>query len=65
MIAALVNIVRTGTRHIGQSQIVLLESNVGVGDQERAEDGIHDRVEGASGEGSDGEGNQTDADGAE
>lgn len=42
----------------------LLESNMGVSDQEGAEDGVHDRVEGASGEGSDGEGDQTDADGA-
>lgn len=37
---------------------------MGVGDQEGAKDGVHDRVEGASGEGSDGEGDQTDADGA-
>jgi hypothetical protein len=40
----------------------LLETNVGVSDQEGAEDSIHDGVEGASGEGSNGEGDQADAD---
>jgi hypothetical protein len=42
----------------------LLESDVGVGDQEGAENGVHDGVEGTGGEGSDAEGDQTDADGA-
>ena len=40
----------------------LLETNVGVSNQEGAEDGIHDGVEGAGGEGSDAEGDQADAD---
>jgi len=42
----------------------LLESDVGVGDQESAENGVHDGVEGAGGEGSDAEGDQTDTDSA-
>ena len=37
---------------------------MGVSDQERAENGVHDRVEGAGSERSDGEGNQTDTHGA-
>jgi hypothetical protein len=37
---------------------------VGVGHQEGAENGVHDGVEGAGGEGSDTEGNETDADGS-
>jgi hypothetical protein len=41
---------------------LLLESDVGVSDKERAQDGIHDGVEGAGGEGGDGEGDQADAD---
>lgn len=40
----------------------LLETNVGVSNQEGAENGVHDRVEGAGGEGSDGKGNQANAD---
>jgi hypothetical protein len=40
----------------------LLESDVRVGDNQSAQDGVHDGVEGASGEGSDGEGNEADAD---
>ena len=40
----------------------LLETNVGVSNQKRAKDGIHDGVEGAGGEGSDAEGDQADAD---
>jgi hypothetical protein len=40
----------------------LLETNVGVSNQEGAEDGVHDGVEGAGGEGSDAEGDQADAD---
>lgn len=35
---------------------------MGVGHQEGAENGVHDGVEGAGGEGSDSEGNETDAD---
>lgn len=42
----------------------LLESDVGVGDQESAENGVHDGVEGAGGEGSNAEGDQTDSDSA-
>lgn len=42
----------------------LLESDVGVGNQEGAEDGVHDGVEGAGGEGSDADGDQTDTDGS-
>lgn len=41
---------------------LLLESDVRVGDQERTEDSIHNRVEGAGGERSDGERDQADAD---
>lgn len=37
---------------------------MGVGNQEGAEDGIHDGVEGAGGEGSDADGDQADADGS-
>lgn len=44
---------------------LLLESNVRVGDNQRAQDGVHDGVEGASGEGSEGERDQTDADQSE
>lgn len=33
-----------------------------VGDNQRAQDGIHDGVEGAGGKGSDGEGNQANGD---
>lgn len=33
-----------------------------VGNDERAQDGVHDGVEGASGEGSDGEGDEADGD---
>lgn len=40
----------------------LLESDVGVGNQEGAQDGVHDGVERAGGEGSNGEGDQTNAD---
>lgn len=43
----------------------LLESDVGVGDQEGAEDGVHDGVERAGGEGSNGERDQTHADSPE
>lgn len=37
---------------------------MGVGDQERAENGVHDGVERAGGEGGDADGDQTDADGS-
>ena len=37
---------------------------MGVGNQEGAENGVHDGVEGAGGEGSDTEGDETDADGS-
>lgn len=43
----------------------LLESDVRVGDQEGAEDGVHDGVERAGGEGSNGERDQTHADSPE
>lgn len=36
-----------------------------VGDNQRAKDGVHDGVEGASGEGSEGERDQADADQSE
>jgi hypothetical protein len=42
----------------------LLESDVGVGDDQRAQDGVHDGVEGAGGEGSDGERDEADTDGS-
>lgn len=42
--------------------MALLETNVGVSNQEGAEDGVHDGVEGAGGEGSDAEGDEADAD---
>jgi hypothetical protein len=42
----------------------LLESDVGVGDNQRAQDGVHDGVEGAGGEGSDGERDEADTDGS-
>jgi hypothetical protein len=38
---------------------------VRVGDKQRAQDGVHDGVEGASGEGGEAERNQTDADQSE
>ena len=41
---------------------VLLKSDVRVGNQEGAENGVHDGVEGAGGEGSDSERDQTDTD---
>ena len=44
---------------------LLLESDVRVGDKQRAQDGVHDGVEGASGEGGEAERNQTDADQSE
>lgn len=44
---------------------LLLESDVRVGDNQRAQDGVHDGVEGASGEGSEGERDQADADQSE
>lgn len=43
----------------------LLESDVGVGNQERTQNSVHDGVERAGGEGSNGEGDQTDADSPE
>lgn len=42
----------------------LLESDVGVGNQECAEDSVHDGVERTGGERSDGQGDETDADGS-
>lgn len=56
-----VRALEVGTEWLGRRRVSLLESNVGVSDQEGAEDGVHDRVEGAGGEGSDREGDQTDA----
>lgn len=44
---------------------LLLESDVRVSDNQRAQDGVHDGVEGASGEGSEGERDQADADQSE
>lgn len=40
----------------------ILETNVGVEDQQGTEDGIHDRVQGAGSEGSDGQRDQSDRD---
>lgn len=42
----------------------LLEPDVGVGNEESAEDSVHDRVERTGGERSDGKGDETDADGS-
>lgn len=39
-----------------------METNVGVEDQQGTEDGIHDRVQGAGSEGSDGQRDQSDRD---
>lgn len=44
------------------SESILLESDVGVGDKERAEDGVHDGVKRAGGEGGDSERDQADTD---
>lgn len=40
----------------------LLKTDVRVGDEESAKNGVHDRVEGAGGEGSNAERDQTDTD---
>lgn len=47
---------------VWETRKCLLETNVGVSNQEGAEDGIHDGIEGAGGEGSDAKGDQADAD---
>ena len=51
--------------HTGRREVVDdggLESDVRVGDDQRAQDGVHDGVEGTSGERSEGERDQADAD---
>ena len=56
-------LVRTITCRIAWVNAGLLETNVGVSNYEGAENGVHDGVERAGGEGSDGERDETDTDG--
>lgn len=60
--AALVDVLVCAMGSPGSGEKGLLESDVGVSDDQRAQDGVHDGVEGAGGERSDGEGNEADGD---